>query len=46
MLYQNTLEKTGLPKSLSVDEPWGFADSIEELHALPDGWLEELRKDN
>ncbi|MFN7891837.1 MAG: hypothetical protein ACK5OC_16215, partial [Pirellula sp.] len=27
LLYQRSTEKTGLPKSLLVDEPWRFADS-------------------
>jgi hypothetical protein len=27
LLYEQSVEKTGLPKSLLVDEPWRFADS-------------------
>ena len=27
LLYESSVEKTGLPKSLLVDEPWRFADS-------------------
>ena len=28
LLYEKSVEKTGLPKSLLVDEPWRFADSL------------------
>ncbi|MDX1929199.1 MAG: DUF4262 domain-containing protein [Pirellulaceae bacterium] len=27
LLYEQSVEKTGLPKSLLIDEPWKFADS-------------------
>ena len=31
LLYQRSTEKTGLPKSLLVDEPWRFADSPDTM---------------
>lgn len=31
LLYQRSVEKTGLPKSLLVDEPWRFADSPDTM---------------
>ncbi len=31
LLYERSVEKTGLPKSLLVDEPWRFADSPDTM---------------
>jgi hypothetical protein len=31
MLFESSVEKTGLPKSLLVDEPWRFADSPDTM---------------
>ena len=40
LLYEQSVEKTGLPKSLLVDEPWRFADSPDTACFTSDHVLE------